>query len=143
MKLLPAPPDDLHVVFCRWSPKVAADWQRAVAEVQQVSTLYRPGKLNPAPDYMSLMWLRRLEYDAKCLWSPVWGTLPTCGLCGLTYPRLEVVVEGTDYFRWVIVGQQSLIGGRFAMVFTDTDTGADGSYHFGAGAGVWRVSEGE
>lgn len=140
MKLLKEYPSDIRVTYCMWSRKVDPAWIQSRATFQGVMSSYRPYGLNPAPQYVSLKWLLDLEWDEKVLWSPVWGSLPFVGSCGLTYPRLEVVLEGTDYFRWLIIGQQALIDGRFVMVFEDSDKGLDGNYHFNKpNEGIYRL----
>jgi len=152
-RLFPLPPDlrvpDLpRILYAQWQPDLTPAEVAMYADAHNVLSNVTPDllRVQGTPEHVELDWLASLEADWQAPWSPAHGIQPAPGALGLSIARLEVVVQGDTWLRWIRIGSPAIAAGhegrRFAQVFTRVERGADGQPHYGGEAGVYRIADG-
>lgn len=143
--LLPAPAS--RVLYAQWLPNCTPEQVALNADAHGLLSNVTPAllRVHGTPEPVDLAWLAALETDWQAPWSPTLGIQPAPGALGLAVARLEVVVTGDGWLRWLRIGSPAIApeheGRRFVQVFANLDRGADGQPHYeAAGEGVWRLS---
>jgi len=144
-RLFPLPPG-LRVHYLQRLPALTPAEVALYADAHNVLSNVTPNALHwHAEDDGALDELASLAWDWQAPWSPEHGIQPAPGALGLSIARLEVVVQGADWLRWIRIGSPAIAKGhegrRFATVITSPERGADGQPHYGDGAGVWRLRD--